>query len=515
MRKNIVLAIGLICLLIPGVYAQQDFDAIRKQMEQEFNAFKKEKEQEFEDFRAEANANFAEFMSRSWQEFQTYQGIPAPKSDEPAKQPVAKPVKTPTADPLPVVTVTPVPEPTPRPKPVAPIKVPATTPEPTPEPATTPTPSVTSVPISPKPVPETTKPGFSFLFYNTDCKVSLDNSLRFSLSDVSEKNMANAWKTLSGKQYNALIADCLKLRDQLNLSDWGYMLLLKTISEDFLGKNTNEAVLWQMFILTQSGYKVRLARTDNRLTMLIPFRETIYEYVYLNVDGVRYYVIDKDLRGKSLYMCDQQFPKEQYFSWQTELPKLTEKLNSPKTFTSARYPEIQAAIQTNQNLLDYFNDYPLSSEFGLYAFTGLSETVKQSLYPALQKVIAKKSKTEAAGVLLNFLQTTFAYKTDAEQFGHERPFFADESFFFPYNNCKDRAVLYSILVRELLGLDVVLLLYPGHLATAVHFPEDLYGDYLTIDGKKFLVCDPTYIGAGIGRAMPNCKSEQAKVIRLS
>jgi len=359
------------------------------------------------------------------------------------------------------------------------------------------------------------KPGFSFLFYNTGCSVNLDNTLRFSLHDISENSIAQAWKTLSGNQYDAFISDCLRLRDELNLSDWGYMQLLKTISEKFLGHDTNEATLWQMFILTQSGYKVRIGRTNDRLVLLIPFQETIYDYVYLNIDGMKYYMITKDLNGQSIYMCNQQFPKEQYFSWQTALPKLEVKLNAPKTFSSARDPEIQAPVQTNQNLLDYFNDYPLSSEFDLYAFTGLSETVKQALYPVLQRAIAGKSKTEAADILLHFLQTTFAYKTDAEQFGHERPFFPDESFSFPYNNCKDRATLYSILVRELLGLDVVLLLYPGHLATAVYFPEDVDGDYLTIDGKKFIICDPTYIGASIGRAMPECKKEQATVIKLS
>jgi len=344
--------------------------------------------------------------------------------------------------------------------------------------------------------------------------VSLDNALRFSLHDVSEQSVAQAWKTLSGSRYDALISDCLALRNQLNLGDWGYMQLLKTISEKFLGKESNEAVLWQMFILTQSGYKVRIARTSNRLALLIPFLQTIYQYSYLNINGVKYYIINKELMGQSFYICTQEFPKEQYFSWQTSQPKLAEKLTVPKSFASARHPEIRATVQTNQNLMDFYNTYPLSSEYNLYAFTGLSKTVKQTLYPVLQQALAGKSKTEAAGMLLSFLQTTFAYQTDAEQFGYERPFFPDENFFFPYNNCKDRAVLYAILVKELLGLEAVLLLYPNHLATAVHFSENVSGDYLTIDGKKFVVCDPTYIGASIGMAMDNCKQVRASIIKL-
>jgi hypothetical protein len=62
---------------------------------------------------------------------------------------------------------------------------------------------------------------------------------------------------------------------------------------------------------------------------------------------------------------------------------------------------------------------------------------------------------------------------------------------------------------------VVLLHYPGHLATAVHFNENVQGDYLTIAGKQFIVCDPTYIGANIGNAMEEYKHVNAKVIQIA
>jgi hypothetical protein len=318
---------------------------------------------------------------------------------------------------------------------------------------------------------------------------------------------------LSEKKYDALIKDCITLRNQLDLCDWGYLLLLKTISETFFNKTSNEAVLLQMFILTQSGYKVRIARTDSRLALLVPFRQTIYGHVYMNIGGVKYYVINKELKGESFYICNQEFPQEQYFSWQTRHPKLAEKLNAPKTFSTS-YPEIQTAIQTNQNLIDFYNNYPLTSEWNMYVLSNISETVKRTLYPALQNAIAGKTKTEAAQILLTFLQFTFDYQTDDKQFGYERPFFADENFYYPGNNCKDRAILYCILVKELLELEVALLHYPGHLTTAVCFPENVTGDYLMVDGKKFLICDPTYIGANIGMAMDSYKHSKAEVIRL-
>lgn len=72
------------------------------------------------------------------------------------------------------------------------------------------------------------------------------------------------------------------------------------------------------------------------------------------------------------------------------------------------------------------------------------------------------------------------------------------------------------MIRDLLGLDAILLYYPGHIAAAVEFSEDIPGDYLILDGgRRFLVCDPTYINATIGMTMPGMDNASAVVIRLS
>ncbi len=60
----------------------------------------------------------------------------------------------------------------------------------------------------------------------------------------------------------------------------------------------------------------------------------------------------------------------------------------------------------------------------------------------------------------------------------------------------------------------MLLEYPNHLATAVKFDTDVKGDYVMAAGQKYTVCDPTYIGAGIGMAMPTFKGVKPKVIKL-
>jgi hypothetical protein len=65
-----------------------------------------------------------------------------------------------------------------------------------------------------------------------------------------------------------------------------------------------------------------------------------------------------------------------------------------------------------------------------------------------------------------------------------------------------------------MNLKVVLLYYPGHLATAVQFNETIPGDYLLVNEKRYLVCGPTYIGASIGRTMPDMDNGKATVVFL-
>ena len=105
---------------------------------------------------------------------------------------------------------------------------------------------------------------------------------------------------------------------------------------------------------------------------------------------------------------------------------------------------------------------------------------------------------------------------DEKVWGHDRPFFAEESLYYPYADCEDRAVLFSQLVRDLLDLDVILVYNanPGHLYTAVAFNEDVPGDYIMVDNRKFMVCDPTYYGAGVGKTMRRMNNATAKYLLL-
>lgn len=69
-------------------------------------------------------------------------------------------------------------------------------------------------------------------------------------------------------------------------------------------------------------------------------------------------------------------------------------------------------------------------------------------------------------------------------------------------------------MRDLIGLDVVLIYYPGHLATAVKFNQSVSGDYIIYGDSRYVVCDPTYINAPVGMTMPEMDNSTSFVVVL-
>lgn len=483
--KGILISLFLFSTIVTYPQNTHYRDSIRK----EYDAYIKRGKVDYDSFRKKQNAAYAEFMKQAWAGYKSFAAMQKPKSKEP---------------PAPVVKKNEAPAPTEeiRYKVVITL-VPYEVPDPV-EPIVEETPN------------EEVYPLFKFMFHNTPCAVHLSKELVYGVSDASEQSASEGWSLLSTGDYDAAVNDCLKLRDDLQLGDWGYIKMLQALTAAYCVGH-NEAVLMQMYILTQSGYKVRIARTGEKWVLLMPCSNDIYGYSYIYRDDMKYYILDTVDGSGYYYVFDKAFPKEQQLSLQLpKTPKLAYAPTGERTLASSRYPNMRVSVTENKNLIDFYNEYPLSSKWEFYCQTSLSDRAKDELYPTLKRQIAGKSSHDAANMLINFVQTAFDYKTDQEQFGYERPLFGDEILYYPYSDCEDRSILYSILVRELLGLDVVLVELPGHLATAVRFPNDeAYGYHYNIDGAKYTVCDPTYINADVGDCMPQFRETPAKIIRIN
>ena len=434
-------------------------------------------------------------------------------------EPVVEPVDTtpaPVVEPEPVVEPKPAPAPVPAPapepkveeKPILVKKEVIKVPQPTPEPE----------PLAPvEPKEEIPHEKYHVTFYGTKVSVGFPTNETLKLPGLSEKQLAKAWKQLSSEAYDVTLNNVLAVRKKLALCDWGYVEMLQAISEKKYGK-TNEAVFMQAYLLSQSGYKIRLATDDEKLYMLIATQQNMFSLPFFIIDNTKFYALN--CKSQELSICKAKFDKEKVVSLQLrQEQKLAAQYTDPRKLTS-KYGVV-AQVSVNKNTIDFFNDYPsayigndATTRWAVYANTPLEKVIRETLYPTLKKAVAGLSERDAVNKILNFVQTAFVYEYDDKIWGGDRAFFAAETLHYPYADCEDRSILFSRLVRDILGLDVVLIYYPGHLATAVAFTQDVHGDYLTHNNRKYIVCDPTYINAPLGRTMPGMNNQEARIIEL-
>lgn len=378
-------------------------------------------------------------------------------------------------------------------------------------------------PIKEIPVPEEQQvfEDMPFSFYGTELHVRLDETKRINLGEISPNRVADALLYFSSKAYDNLLYDCLKIRKERNLCDWAYLLMLKELTDQFCGEGTNEAVLLLGYLYYQSGYKIRFASSGSRLYLLIASPHTIYGRGSYKVNGELFYPVE-EVEG-TINICKASFPKEQTLSLLiNNQPALDENATEPRTIQSKRYPEIQFQVTTNHNLMNFYESYPSSfinqdftTRWVMYANTPMCKSVKEQIYPILREKLKGLSQLDAVNRLLNLVQTGFTYEYDDEVWGGDRAFFAEETLHYPFCDCEDRAILFTRLVRDLLGMECALVYYPGHLAAAVCFDELPNGTYYSSrEGKDYTICDPTYINAYVGEEMKQFQNATINLITL-
>ena len=345
-------------------------------------------------------------------------------------------------------------------------------------------------------------------------KVYVDKSLKgvCSIGNMRENAIADAYEAMCKADYKALVDDCRKVKKELNLNDWGIFLFVREASKT-LCTDENAAVVMQQFLLNELGYKSKMARRADRNQMLLFVAADcqVYGHPYFTKDGLNYYNLTSN-ESCQFYMCQEDSPKAK--------SKLNMQVNYAPALNAGmvnsvhknRSGSVAVSVDVPKSLMEFYGSMP-QCDYSVYVNAEVNPSVASKVLSTLAPLVNGRSEAEAANLLINFVQTGFQYATDQEQFGYEKPFFVEELFYYPYCDCEDRSVLYSYLVRNLLKLDVVLLDYPNHIATAVCFNENVSGDFVTVGGKKYVVCDPTYIGASIGKAMPQFKNVAAKVLK--
>lgn len=464
-------------------------------------------------FQEEIDREFTEFLRQQWIETELFL--------EPAKPEPPKPVAVPVAPPPPAEI----------PAEEEPVAVPPPPPAPLPAPAPpaaeeeAPAAPVPERPAAPPPQrpPEVSPVVLAVPFLGGELPFRCDPRLREVrfVGPPGREAISGFWDRFSRLAYAELVAQLEAVRGESELNDWGYLCLVRSVSRELFPGRDDEAVLASWFLLAKSGYLARVAYDPRRIHLLIPSAQILYGASYLQLEGVRYYEVFAAEPGAEggddrLYTYDGAYPEARR-SLDLRLKRLPRGAG-PAEERKLRFEwhgQVHAlSVRVEPALVEFLRSYPQTVP-SVYFGADADPDSGDSLAGALKPLVAGKPNREAVGLLLRFVQTAFAYQTDAEQFGTERWLFVPETLHYPHSDCEDRSILFAWLVRRLLGLEVVGLDFPGHVATAVDFgDEEVPGTFVRYRGRRYVVCDPTYVNADPGMAMPRFKGTRPEVVPI-
>jgi hypothetical protein len=510
--KTIICLTAGILLSAGAIYSQDDFDKYIKEQQDAFERYKLQEQNNFNRYRDSVNREYAAYLAKHWEVFKLQ------KEDPPIKNPVPEPpvydATAPKPKPEKIPVITPpesLPLSTPA-KPLPPMTIPSLPPAKVQPPTEPP-----AEPLSPSEQrPDKT---VTSNFFGTAIALKVFSQHTEHLAGVAEKDIASYWNALNKQPYNEWMNEIRRIKTELHLNDWGmYQLIEKLFTVYFPDGTANEQVVFTVFMLNQLGYRAKTGKNQNELVPLLAFKNKIHYATFFRYgdagNEIRYSAFNpRHSDMSSIRACSMDYPAATLnIDMDIESMPLLTTSKRTKTLT---YKDNSYNISYNKNLVDFYATYPCV-EFSVYAEAPSDPETLQSIESQVAPDIRNKSQEEAVNLLLHFVQLYFEYKTDTQQFGYERWYFAEETIASSYSDCEDRSILFAQLVRRILGMKVALVYYPGvHLATAVKFDNPKTdGDYVLLDGEKYLICDPTYRRASLGAAMPKLQGIEVNVIKL-
>lgn len=489
------------------------FTAAAQNFEGLFDGFAKESSKDYAAFQDEANKRFVNLLKESWVEFKVLEGIEYPRKPKPKTLPVA-PAALEDPSVAPVRTHDPVEAPT---SPATP----DTTSAPEYVRVGNPSPVANDPPaVNVKDTPGCEENGMKpciFNFYNSEVTVLVPEDVSdYRMAGNSEKDVAGLWEVLSKSDYCYVLNQVEEYASRMGLEGWSLYLFVDRLSDELFGSlRSDESEVFKTFLLNQMGISARMGLADDRLMTTVSVKEQLYARLFYKYEGRKYY-FGKEVKAIEQFrsyrgdFLDSLVQISVEISVPLHLGGKTDVVNISKP---SKVIGSMLSLPVNSALCGFYLDFP-QVDVDVYARAAYGREFSSALLEGLKPCLKGGGELADVNMLLKFLQYDFEYSTDDDQFGYEKPFFLEENFVYPANDCEDRSILFSYLVRNLLGLDVILLNYPNHVAAAVCFNEVVAGDSVSFNGRRFIVCDPTYIGSCVGMSMPGYNDAPFNVLPL-
>lgn len=487
-KRLLILALG--CFAV-GAVAQNPT--------QSFQDFRNEILGNFKEFRQTLLDDYADFLNGEWHEYRSLRGEDRYKTPKPEQAPrVEKPVK-------------PVPGDVPAEQ--APVEEPA---QPTTEAPTFPSAAPSNPPTPSSPALDEEEIASAINFYGMPVAMPrIDFNILQDLGSTSD--YARQWKMLADGEVASRVLPSLqkKIKD-MGLNDYLAFRFVKAyIDSLFPDKDDSSRFSAIHYLLANMGYDVRIAATANGTPLLmIPFEQMVYGNTYLMIDDNKYYLFGPDLfdmdklGNAGIYTCKipnnlEKGKKMDLVIGELKIPYEPHKFD-------LRGEDIILTGEMNRNLIPLLYHYPQMDVDG-FAKSNLQPALRKDLSEQIRRQLSAMPEEEAVNALLQFTQRAFLYATDEDFHGFEKPYFLEETLYYPKNDCEDRAIFYTYFLWNALGKEAQLISYPGHEAASVSISTPVEGASYTYGGSTFYISDPTYIGSTTGMVMPRYKNEKPTI----
>jgi len=350
----------------------------------------------------------------------------------------------------------------------------------------------------------------TFSFFGSNLGFDVPEKIKYAkYYPHNQKGIRNFFDSAASSKYKELIQNIVDIKKSMNLNDWGTYLLVLKVSESVYPNNQDNARLLGWFIFNKMGYAVKVGLAKKHIVLMHYSKKVIYSTPNYSFGKKKFYVVANYAKGSvgKLYSYKQDYPganKPLDLSLHT-LPKFES--NTKDEILSFKEYGNKYTLEYiyNQNLIDFMATYP-QADYDTFFNAPMDERSYASIASGLKKYVDGKKASDALNFVLHFVQKSFKYERDNQQFGREKVMFAQETLYYKKSDCEDRAVLYSYLVKELFGVGVVGVKYKDHMATALYIP--MQGDSVRDGSRKFVIADPTYINASIGQSMPKYRSKR-------
>lgn len=522
------------------------------QAPQSFQEFRQGILNDFQEFRKTILDHYADFLNGTWHEYEPLEPLKKPSAPKPMDVPdvkISKPSTAPVDLPKPVLAdlpeskVKPEEADEPEEKPKSPFDIPKTITPPEAGKEVPPTikvrpdlggsPVLAALPDIPRkvmpqeetpedeqeeipaPQPEESRVGKDPVnFYGMEILVPQVN-FKIMQSMGSAADFARNWKLLDEQDVADAALDALKPKmEHMGLNDYlAYEFLCAYMDSKFPGASSAPKMSAVHYLLSHMGYNARIALSTKTgdAVLLIPSQQSLYGKVYMTLGGERFYVMAPpgvNIMGSPIATCD--LPKVASKGKKFDLRIKGLNLPMKEHRFDVEYGKLRLSGVVNENLMPIVYRYP-QMDTADFAESELDSNLRKDLVNQVREQLGGMDLLAATNELLQFVQSGFSYATDDAFHGFEKPYFLEENLYYPKNDCEDRAIFYTYMLWNALGVENHLLFYPGHESASVSLPDQVSGTSYEHNGKKFYISDPTYVGSITGQCMPQFESTVPKI----